>query len=114
MAKINSKQKGKQGELELARLLRSYGYEDARRSQQFAGINGDADLVGLAGIHIECKRVEALNVHKAIDQAKADAEITKDIPAVFHRKNRTNWLVTMELDDWINLYEEWRSVDGQN
>lgn len=28
-------------------------------------------------------------------------------PAVFHRKNRCEWLVTMRLDDWIELYREW-------
>lgn len=47
-------------ERELANLLKDrYGY-DCRRGQQFCGSNGDADVVGLPGIHIECKRVEKL------------------------------------------------------
>lgn len=54
---MNSNQKGKKGERELAAILKSYGYEDSRRGQQYCGSNGDADVVGLPGIHIECKRV---------------------------------------------------------
>lgn len=54
---MNSNRKGKEGERELANLLKSHGY-DCRRGQQFCGSNGDADVVGLPGIHIECKRVE--------------------------------------------------------
>ena len=51
---MNSNQKGKKGERELAAILKSYGYEDSRRGQQYCGSNGDADVVGLPGIHIEC------------------------------------------------------------
>ena len=46
-----SRDKGKRGERELAGKLREYGY-DCRRGQQYAGANGDADVVGLPGIHI--------------------------------------------------------------
>lgn len=54
---MNSRQKGARGERELAKVLRSYGYE-TRRGQQYCGANGDADVMGLPGIHIECKRVK--------------------------------------------------------
>ena len=33
----NSRQKGKRGELEIARILRDYGYRDCRRGQQYSG-----------------------------------------------------------------------------
>jgi Holliday junction resolvase len=102
MGKINSIQKGKAGERELANLLKEKGYE-TRRGQQFAGNNGDADVVGLPHIHIECKRVENLNVYKAHAQATADSK--GGTPTVFHRKNSMPWLVTMSLTDWLNLYE---------
>ena len=69
---INSKQKGARGERELSSKLKEYGY-NTRRGQQYCGANGDADVIGLAGIHIECKRVEKLNIYDAISQAKADA-----------------------------------------
>lgn len=107
---INGKRKGKAGELELAKVLRAYGYDKSRRMNQYAGNTGDAaDLVGLDGIHIECKRVEKLNIYDAIAQAKHDSSVKKDskqLPAVFHRKNHCEWLVTMTLDDWIKIYKE--------
>lgn len=102
---VNSKNKGKRGELELARKLREHGY-DCRRSQQYAGINGDADIVGLPHIHIECKRVEKLNIYDAVDQARRDAK-EREKPTVFHRKNNCDWLVTMRLEDWIEIYREY-------
>ena len=60
-----SRNKGKVGERELAKKLRELGF-DARRGQQFCGANGDADVVGLPNIHIECKRVEALRLYDAL------------------------------------------------
>ena len=102
---MNSRNKGKRGELELAGKLREYGF-GCRRGQQFCGINGNADVVGLIGIHIECKRNERLNIYDAIDQARRDARDI-DLPAVFHRKNHSDWLVTMRLSDWILLYREY-------
>lgn len=101
---MNSRDKGKRGELELARVLRGYGY-DARRGQQYSGLIGDPDVLGLPGVHIECKRVERLNLTDAMIQAKRDAR-DGEIPAVFHRRNREEWLVTMRLDDWVQMYRE--------
>ena len=100
---VNSRQKGKTGELELSHKLQEYGYE-TRRSVQYNGKDGQADVVGLPHIHIECKRVEKLNLYDAMEQAKRDAK-DGNLPAVFHRKNRHNWLVTMELDDFMKIYE---------
>ena len=99
----NSKRKGATGELELAHKLQEYGY-DTRRSVQYNGKDGQADVVGLPLIHCEVKRVEKLNIYNAMDQAKRDAK-NGNIPTVFHRKNRCNWLVTMELDSFMELYE---------
>lgn len=96
---MNSRQKGKAGELELSRILREHGYS-ARRGQQYSGIAGDADVIGIPGVHIECKRVESLNIHAAIAQAVRDAR-EGEIPIVVHRKNRTEWLVTMRLEDYL-------------
>lgn len=101
---INSRQKGAKGERELASILKGYGYP-CRRGQQYCGANGDADVVGLPEIHIECKRVERLNLYEAVDQSKRDAK-KEELPAVFHRKNHCEWLVTMPLEDWMKLYKE--------
>ena len=102
---MNSRSKGKGGELEAAHLLQSKGY-DARRGQQFSGANGDADVVGLPGIHIEVKRVEKLNIENAVEQSIRDAR-EDEKPIVLHRKNRRKWLVTMPFDEWIELYKAW-------
>lgn len=100
----SQREKGKRGERELAGILREYGY-DCRRSQQYCGVSGDADVIGLPGIHIECKRVEKLNLLDAVLQAVRDAAKGL-LPTVFHRKDRCEWLVTMRLVDWIELYKE--------
>lgn len=99
----NSRQKGARGERELSSKLKEYGYK-TRQRQQYCGSNGDADVVGLPGIHIECKRVERLNIYDAISQAKEDKK-ENELGAVFHRKDRSEWLVTMTLAEWMKLYK---------
>lgn len=106
---MNSRQKGAVGERELSRILREYGY-NTRRGQQYSGANGDADVVGLPGIHIECKRVERLNISEAMNQSIKDAR-PGEMPAVFHRKNCEPWKTTVLTDDFMKLYgnqrEKW-------
>lgn len=100
---MNSRNKGAAGERELSHVLQGYGF-NCRRGQQYCGANGDADVVGLPGIHIECKRVECLNISEAMKQAVRDADAA-EVPAVFHRKNREGWLVTVTLDGFMKLYQ---------
>lgn len=100
---MNSKQKGKRFELELAAKLRDYGYE-ARRTAQYQGNTGDAaDVIGLPGIHIEAKHQEQMRLYEWMAQAVRDAK--DGLPAVFHRKNNEKILVTMRLEDWMELYK---------
>lgn len=98
MPKINSRNKGACGEREFAKkLIELFGVE-ARRGQQFSGSKDSPDVVtSIKGVHWEVKRVEALNIEKAIDQATRDGGL-KNIPVVAHRKNGRNWLITVELD----------------
>ena len=104
---MNSRNKGAVGERELGKVLKGYGY-DCRRGQQYCGTNGDADVVGLPGLHIECKRVERLNLDDAMEQTKADAR-REEIPVVMHRKNNGKWRVTMSLEDFVTIYREWEN-----
>ena len=63
-------------------------------------------MTGLPGVHVECKRVERLNISQAMAQAIRDAERFKDgSPAVFHQRNREGWLVTMQLSDWLDIFK---------
>ena len=104
---VNSKQKGARFERLLASRFRDYGYQ-ARRTAQYCGNTGDAsDVVGLPGIHIEAKHQETMRLYDWMSQAKRDADGTGKLPAVFHKKNNAEILVTMELDDWMMLFREW-------
>ena len=89
----------------MVEVLRAAGYEEVERggSRTFGEV---PDITGLRGIHIECKRVERLNLSEAMHQAERDAARFKDgMPCVFHRRNREEWCVTMRLSDWVKLYE---------
>ena len=109
---INSREKGKAGEREFAALCREHGFENARRGQQFNGLEGK-DVVGLEGIHIEVKRVERLNIDEAMKQSIRDSK-EGEIPIVAHRRNREEWKVTMRAEDWFEMYKAWRdSVEGK-
>ena len=120
---VNSRQKGKNGELELAHILNQYGY-DTKRGQQYSGANGDADVIGLPGIHIEVKRQETMQLNKwlmqSVDDAYADSikHGGHMIPVVIHRENcdrtkqnniKGKWKVSMLLDDFMVLYEKGRT-----
>ena len=128
----SSRNKGKAGENTLAKHIRDfYGY-DVRRGHVF---DGESDMVGLDGIHPEVKRVEKLSLAATMEQAVSEAERRQDgIPTIFWRRNRERWkvtmrlgdlmvlayglhtdddyLVTMSLPDWMDLYGEWRERDG--
>ena len=109
---INSKQKGARFERALASKFREFGYSNARRSAQYCGKSGEAaDIVNLPGLHIEAKHAEAMRLYEWMAQAKRDASAGggQRLPAVFHKKNNAAILVTMEFEDWINLYREWEA-----
>ena len=104
---MNVKRKGSAGERELAGILRSLGYESHRNDQRYVGGLDNPDIT-LAGMHVEYKRVEALRLYDALEQARRDAN-GHAVPCVMHRKNHAPWVVIMYLDDWIPLYREWEA-----
>ena len=64
---------------------------------------------------IEVKRVEKLNVMEAMEQSIRDSEWMQDgVPALFHRRNRKPWLVTMRLVDWLKLYRSRDEVENEH
>ena len=97
-----SRNKGIRGELKLRDYLNQFG-ASVRRGYVFCN---ESDVVGLQGIHIECKNVEKLNVRKAMDQAIAEADKRKDgLPAVFWKVSRKPWLTIMRTEDFMALYQ---------
>ena len=97
--KINSKTKGKVGELEAAALLKEYGFE-ARRGQQFSGGGDSPDVVhNIPNVHIEVKRRETLSLYKAMEQAKG--ECGSKVPVILHRRNGKEWLAILPASDLL-------------
>lgn len=108
----DSRRKGKDGELELCRLLSSEGFA-ARRGQQHRGGPDSPDVVcdSLPGIHFECKRTERLNLYDALDQARDDAG--ERIPVVAHRRSDCRWLAVLDLRDLLAILRESSLVASQ-
>ncbi len=97
----NSRAKGCRGEREIAAILREHGYS-ARRGQQFSGGGDSPDVVhDIPGVHLEVKRVEALQLYPAVAQAKRDCG--GKVPVVVHKKNREEWVAILPLQDFLNL-----------
>lgn len=104
---LNSRSKGKRGELELAAFLRKHGYE-AVRGQQFKGGGDSPDVVhNIPGVHIECKRVEHGSMYRWLSQAKKDALKSGRIPLVCHRRNQGEWIAILPLGDLLTMIEGW-------
>ena len=105
-----SQRKGRAGELELARLLQEYGYNvEPGRAVSYGST---PDIVGLPGVHIECKRAEQLRPYSWLEQAERDAVRFGDgLPAVFFRRSRSPWLVVMKLGDWMALYDRQEAAE---
>lgn len=99
-----SQRKGADGERELAAILREYGYIVERGgSMSFGEV---PDLVGLPGVHVEVKRCEQVRLSEWMQQAEADSKRFRDgMPVVFHRRSREGWRVTMNLADFMRLYD---------
>ena len=103
-----SQRKGRSGEIELVRILNDNGI--SAEPGQAVSFGSTPDIVGVDGVHAEVKRVERLNVPEAMNQAIRDSEKFEDgLPTLFHRRNRSPWLVTMTLEGWLKLYKRWRS-----
>lgn len=98
---MNSRKKGKAAELELAAFFRDHGFSEARRGVQYSGA-GAADVVGLPGIHVECKRIEVVRLHDWLAQAAMDAP-ADTTPVVFHRRSRSPWYAILPAGAFLEL-----------
>lgn len=104
MAKrINSIQKGKSGEREIANLLTSKGFP-SRRGVQYEGGSDSPDIIvdNLPQYHFEVKRVERGSLYPWLDQAIRDCKMKK-VPVVLHRRSQNPWVAILRLEDFLNL-----------
>lgn len=103
MSGRSAQAKGRRGEIELARYLQDHGIKDARPGDPL-NYGRQADVSGIDGLHIECKRHEKLEINKWYTQAAADAERMQDgKPAVIFRQNRRQWMIVLSLSDYLDL-----------
>lgn len=108
----SQRRNGADGERALALFLRETLGIEARRSGQNYVFQAEDVFHSLHGLHIECKRVERINVPAAMEQAKAAAK--GNVPTVWHRRNRGEWLVTIRGEDVLTLaYLLITAVDGR-
>lgn len=107
---INSRIKGKRGELEWVHYLRSQGF-CARRSQQVKGTVDSFDVESDCPVERwEVKRVEKLNLYKTVEQAKHEAE--GQPYGVAWRKNQGDWVVAIDADTFFRLLDD-IAIDAQ-
>ena len=102
---MNSKRKGSRAELELLRILQEHGVEAHRNDQRYVGGIDNPDIsvkMGPVNVHVECKRVERLQLAAALRQAHRDAN-GHALPVVVHRRSREPWIVSMELTDLLEV-----------
>lgn len=97
--RVNSRRKGKTGELELARRLGELGFP-AKRGQQFKGGQDSPDVVceGLSNIHWEVKRYADCKMFSAATLREWDRQAMEDagpkLPVIAHRWNgQSTWWV---------------------
>lgn len=97
-----SREKGKRGEREVAQALRDLGF-DARRTQQYAGSDGTADIrSSITGTHWEVKRYARIASLRFLEQAQRDAH-PGDVPVVACREDGGPWVIQVQLQDLPDL-----------
>jgi len=102
----NSRQKGVRGEREWRDQLRAAGYT-ARRGQQFSGGTDSPDVICEeldSVIHFEVKRLESLNINRAMQQADNDSG--SKIPVVASKRNGEPWLVTIPAEAFFEILKD--------
>jgi hypothetical protein len=97
---INSRTKGKVGELEAAAELNDLCPKaNARRSQQHSGTESASDLIapGLPSLWLEVKRAQRLNLDAVMEKSVEQCGGLR--PVLLSRRNRGEWLITFRLKD---------------
>lgn len=101
---MNAKQKGNKGEKEWAECLRQSGLDSAAGRNYSSGNNTQkSDVHNSLNYNFEVKRVEKLNIFKAIDQTEKDCAMTHAKPAVVFRRNNDDWWIALPWHDWAQL-----------
>jgi len=99
-----ARSKGGAAEREVVELLKAHGWLEARRNFR-SGADGGADITGgPADTSWEIKRQERVCIWEWLQQA-AEAARPTDTPIVAFRRNRSEWLAVLPLEDLLSLLE---------
>lgn len=103
-----SRTKGATFEREISRALSEIMPDEKinRGIQSRFGGREYADVV-CPFFHIECKRGKKTNIKAALRQAIDDMGDQPQMPVAITRDDREPGMVTMLLDDWLELVREW-------
>lgn len=96
---VNSRDKGKRGELEARDMVRlQWDCPDCVRSAQVSGKFSSDLMYGPEGLHLEVKRYAKIAACEFMEQAVRDAR-PGEIPVVLMRQNEGEWLLVVRFAD---------------
>lgn len=95
-----SRDKGRRGEQEVARIFREAGF-DVDRVPNSGGLRVKGDITGLEGYHVEVKRQETLALPKWLKQAYEESDY--NVPVVIFRRSNEDWHAVIPLGTLLDL-----------
>jgi hypothetical protein len=98
---MNSRDKGKRGELELVHWLEARGIQAIRGQQRKGGSDSPDIMHTIKDVHIEVKRTETLRLWEGLEQAAADCR--DRMPTLWFKRNRWQWYVALPAADFVAL-----------
>jgi hypothetical protein len=103
---LNSRRKGKAGELEFIQKHLARVWPAAKRNlDQFQDDKRDA--LEVDGFHFQIKRAERAEIWAWIKQAETEAA-EGDVPVVAFRRNRSRWYCVVDAERMMELIERGR------
>jgi hypothetical protein len=112
MSPIDSRAKGKKGELEFINQHLVPCWPEAKRNIDQFG-DDKRDCIVLNGVHWQIKRTEALRLYDAIAQAENEAAAT-DLPVVAFRRNHAPWRVVVDAGEFVALLRLREASSGED
>ena len=99
----SERRKGKEGELEVVKILHEHGWTDAKRSSDGRSQVERGDIAdGPTFVHFEVRRRETVNIWACLAKAELEAK-AGDIPVVAFRRSRSAWYAALPLDLLLGL-----------
>ena len=115
---INSQQKGKSAEREVAKLINKYLGTNVRRTPSSGGLSIKGDIIDINPdsaayqFHFEVKDQKKLMIPKWWEQIDDDCPIAKTPVNVF--KMNGQFYATMQFTDWLSLLSEIEELKEKN